>query len=167
MNKPIQQAYNALEDLVGKCPKHCARDCKHDKDDRKDVTTETSFFSFRPKRKGIRNLDTMIVAQLYNNHLKYEFKENELYSLLGEDVDANRDAPKRRYFLKFVSLQIINVDCQSGLVCDTEPISLAISKMIQLFFLSSDQLQHLLSESLRVRKEDGKLKLVLDQDILR
>ena len=109
MKKSIKKAYNTLEELVGRCPKHCARECTHDKDkedENKKSPTSYSIFSFRPKRKGLMNLDTMIVADLYKDHLKYEFKENELYSLLGEATESNRSevTNKRRYFLKFSSL---------------------------------------------------------------
>lgn len=114
MHKPIEEAYSALEDLVGRCPEHCANDCKHepDREEDKESLAGNSFFSFKPKRKGLMNLNNMLVAELYKNHLKYEFKANELYSLLGEAHEpSNRSNAKRRYFLKFSSLQIINVDC--------------------------------------------------------
>ena len=47
--------------------------------------------------------------------------------------------------MKFTSLQIVNIDCQSGLITDTEPISVPMSKMSNLFFLSQDQIQNVLS----------------------
>lgn len=46
----------------------------------------------------------------------------------------------RRYFLKFSGLQIVNVDCESGIINDIEPISLPMGLMVNLFFLSCDQL---------------------------
>ena len=84
----------------------------------------------------------------------YEFPATELHELLGENVEASK-GPDRRYFLKFTGLQIVNVDCQSGIVRDIEPISLPIYKMINLFFLSSDQLQQVLGKSLQLIKKEN------------
>lgn len=55
--------------------------------------------------------------------------------------------------MKFTSIQIVNIDCQSGLLTDLEPITIPMSKMINLFFLSKDQLQHVISQSLSLCKE--------------
>jgi len=61
--------------------------------------------------------------------------------------------------LKFTSLQLVNVDCKSGIICDTEPIALPMCKMISLFFLSKDQLQQVVARSVCLRKVDNFLKL--------
>ena len=54
------------------------------------------------------NLDNIGISELYKDHLKYEFKSNELHKLLGESIESSR--PDRRYFLKFSGLQVVNVD---------------------------------------------------------
>ena len=42
-----------------------------------------------------------------------------------------------------------------------------MSKMVNLFFLSRSQIQHVLGQSLTLIKEDGLIKMKLDQDLLR
>ena len=69
--------------------------------------------------------------------------------------------------MKLTSMQIVNIDCQSGLITDTQPISIPLSKMINLFFLSKDQLQQVLGQSLSLRKENNQIKLRFDQTQLR
>lgn len=70
--------------------------------------------------------------------------------------------------MKFTSLQLVNIDCQSGLVTDTEPLFVPMSKALNLFYLSQDQLQHVLGQSLVLTKDaNNKLKLRIDQDRLR
>ena len=41
-----------------------------------------------------------------------------------------------------------------------------MSKMVNLFFLSRTQIQHVLSQSLTLSKEDGLIKIKLDQNNL-
>ena len=154
MQKPIEDAFKGFEELIGSCRQENM--VESDQEDK---------FSFKPKRKGLMNLDNIGISELYKDHLKYEFKSNELHKLLGESIESSR--PDRRYFLKFSGLQVVNVDCQSGIVSDTQPISLPMSKMINLFFLSCDQLQQVISESLRLNRVENQLKLHLDQDLLR
>ena len=48
-----------------------------------------------------------------------------------------------------------------------QPISIPMSKMINLFFLSADQLQQVLSQTLCLRKDQNQIKLRIDQDKLR
>ena len=88
---------------------------------------------------------------MYRDNFKYEFEENELYKLLDEQTE--HQAKSRRYFLKFSSIQIVNIDCQSGILTDMQPISIPMSKMINLFFFSADQLQQVLSQTLCLRKD--------------
>lgn len=110
------------------------------------------------------------ISQMYRDHFKYNFGELELYELLGESLMQSNEVinSNRRYYLKLTSMQIVNVDCQSGLITDTEPLSIPLSKMINLFFLSKDQLQKVLSSSLCLKKSsENQLKLQLDQDKLR
>ena len=86
------------------------------------------------------------ISQMYRDHFKYNFGDRELYQLLGEGQGSSQitnipeTVQQRKYFLKFTSIQIDNVDCQSGLLTDVQPISIPLSKMVNLFFLSKDQL---------------------------
>ena len=64
-------------------------------------------------------------------------------------------------------MQITNIDCQSGLICNGAPLTLPISKMANLFFLSQDQLQQVLGQSLCLKRVGNLLKLSINQDILR
>lgn len=133
MKIPVEQVNLAMQELIGRA--------SHFNTHESSLCSEGESryqFTFKPKRKGIMKLDTVILSELYKDHLIYEFQENELHGLLGETVPQSSNS--RRYFLKFTSLQIINVDCQSGIITDIEPISIPMSKMINLFFLSSDQL---------------------------
>lgn len=72
------------------------------------------------------------------------------------------DSAKKRYFLKFSTIQIVNVDCQSGLISDAHPINIPMSKMVNIFFLSKDQLQNVIAQSLCLRKEGNMYKLRID-----
>ena len=92
-------------------------------------------------------MDSLQIRQFYKDHLKYEFFKNELYELLKEKESAcpRQENQNKRYFLKFSTLQVTNVDCQSGLITDERPINLPMSKMVNLFFLSKEQLQRVLA----------------------
>ena len=90
---------------------------------------------------SFKRMSSKQVTYLYRDNFQYEFMENELYRLLGEQVSTDKSfKPSRRYFMKFTSMQIINIDCQSGVISDMKPLSIPMSKMVNLFFLSKDQL---------------------------
>ena len=42
-----------------------------------------------------------------------------------------------------------------------------MSKMVNLFFLSQNQLQHLIGQCITLSKEDGLIKMKLNQELLR
>ena len=102
-NKPIDELQDVLLDLPAE------EDLSADQHEEE--------FRFKPKRCGIMSLGTAEIAELYKDHLCYEFPATELQELLGEDGMAVKDS-SRRYFLKFTGLQIVNVDCKSGIVND-------------------------------------------------
>ena len=86
-----------------------------------------------------------MISRMYKDSWKYDFAPGELQDLLdGEEREINGvshmkvDNPD--YVLKFNSFQIENVDCQSGLIKNEEPLFIPFSKIPRLFFLSKRQL---------------------------
>ena len=69
MQKPIEDVFNSLEEMIG----------GQKNEDSIDNDCETDKFSFKPKRRGFMNLDTLSITELYNDNLKYEFRDNELH----------------------------------------------------------------------------------------
>jgi len=51
------------------------------------TTERGDSLNHRP-RKMLTKLNSLLVAKLYRDHLKYEFRTGELYKLLGENLKA-------------------------------------------------------------------------------
>ena len=62
---------------------------------------------------------------------------------------------------------ITNLTCKNGLIEDSEPIAIPFSKIPKLFFLSKSQLLTVISQSLKLQRQDGRVKLGIDIERVR
>lgn len=95
-NQPIEKLYHILEELIGY--KNAAASISVDSEVTDSILNNNSSGVTRHHqglgggsingRKGLLRMNSLEISNLYKDHFKYEFAENELYKLLGEHADT-------------------------------------------------------------------------------